>query len=138
MKNNIFLAKIVTFNRNSLLFEINNLVPTTEEYRLVAIYDKWAYDLQLYCRYLILGLVDDVILPEELNKIREDIKYVYSYYALDNIFNYIKEVFDIKESYQQFLNNRLEMIKQIHEELSSNSKVIDISKIKSITNKRKI
>lgn len=137
MVNNAFLAKVVTFDRNSLLFEINNLVPATEEYRLVVIYDKWAYDLQSNSRYLVISSINNVILPEYLGIIRFDIKYVYSYYSLDNLFINIKDAFGIKESYNQFLSERVPIIKQIHDELTNNGKIIDIGKINSLIKKRK-
>lgn len=137
MVNNAFLAKVVTFDRNSLLFEINNLVPATEEYRLVVIYDKWAYDLQSNSRYLVISSINNVILPEYLGIIRFDIKYVYSYYSLDNLFINIKDAFGIKESYNQFLSERVPIIKQIHDELTNNGKMIDIGKINSLIKKRK-
>jgi len=76
--NEIFLAKIVSFDYYSLLFDINNLEPSTEEYRLVKIFeDNRAYDLQNSKRYYMLNVVNDLIVDEDLGKIKPNVKYVY-------------------------------------------------------------
>lgn len=76
--NEIFLAKIVSFDYYSLLFDINNLEPSTEEYRLVKIFeDNRAYDLQNSKRYYMLNVVNDLIVDEDLGKIKSNVKYVY-------------------------------------------------------------
>ena len=67
---NIFLAKIVSFDNYALLFEINNLEPATEEFRLIAIYGKWAYDLQNKRRYYVLDVSNNIIASEDLDVVR--------------------------------------------------------------------
>ena len=92
--NEIFLAKIVSFDDYSLLFDINNLEPFTEEYRLIKIFENSrAYDLQNSKKYYMLNVVNDLIVDEDLGKIKPNVKYVYKKIPFLEIYSiYILEV----------------------------------------------
>jgi hypothetical protein len=134
---NIYLAKIVGYDRTSVLFEINELEPNYEEFRLVKTESDWAYDLISYKRYKILNVNNGIIDSEDLDKIKPDICYVYDVCSFIDVWNYMKEVFNIKEDLDTFLNNCLQDITELNRLLSPIDHVIDLEKVKMITNKRK-
>ena len=132
MNNNIFLAKIVTFDNYALLFEINNLEPASEEFKLIAVYGKWAYDLQTKRRYYILDVHNNIIANEDLDIIRMNGKYVYEKYSFDDIWDSIKEVFNINEDKEGYLSKCIEDIEELNKILTSGEKIIDLNKIKKL------
>ena len=135
---NIYLAKIVGFDTASVLFEINDLQPKFEDYTIVKIYPKdWAYDLLTYHRYKILNVNNGLIDSEDLYKIKPDIYYVYDTCSFIDFWYYLKEVFNIKDDLDTFLNNCLKDISELNKLLSPKDHVIDLDKVKMITNKRK-
>lgn len=135
---NIYLAKIVGFDRTSVLFEINELVPEYEDYRLVKMEPKdWAYDLLTLKRYKVLNVNNGVIVSEDLGKIKPNIYYVYDTCSFIDVWYYLKEIYNIKEDLNTFLNNCLQDIEELNKLLSPENRVIDLDKVKTITNRRK-
>ena len=144
MKNNInkykdvFLAKIVSFDNYSVLFQINDLEPYTEDYRLVQIFPNgWAYDLISKKRYKILSVTNGIINSEDLDKIKPFRLYVFDKCSFIDIWESIKEVYGINENIDCFLNKCLSDISELNKLLSPENKVIDFNKVKKLTNERK-
>ncbi len=134
---NTFLAKIVTFDNYSLLFEINNLEPATEEFRLIAIYGRWAYDLQNKRRYYVLDVHNNMIASEDLDVVRINGKYVYEKYLFNDIWDSIKEVFNISDTKEEYISKCIEDINELNKILTSGEKIIDLNKIKQLRKERK-
>lgn len=131
MKNNVYLAKIVSFDNYSLLFEINDLHASEEEYRLVAIYDRYAYDLITKQRYYVLEVSNGLIVNEDLYNLKQGIRYVYEVYPLIDIWENIKGTFNIESDMNTFLEKNINGTEELNRLLTS-SKIIDINKIKKI------
>lgn len=137
--NNIYLAKIVSFDYYSLLFDINNLEPFTEEYRLIKIFeDSRAYDLQNSKRYYVLNVVNDLIVDEDLSKIKPNIKYVYKKIPLLEIYESVKEYKLEYNNFENFLNLCIKDVDELDSILSSTDKIIDINIIKRLIRDRKL
>ena len=134
---NIFLAKIVSFDNYALLFEINNLEPATEEFRLIAIYGKWAYDLQNKRRYYVLDVSNNIIASEDLDVVRIKGRYVYEKYSFNDIWDSIKEVFNIQETKEEYISKCISDIEELNKILTSGEKIIDLNKVKQLRKERK-
>ena len=134
---NVFLAKIVTFDTYSLLFEINSLTPASEEYRLVAVYGKKAYDLQTRERYYVLNVSNGIIDNDDLNKLKNNYKYVYEKCPFYDLWEDIKDVYGIKENRDVFLEKCIKDIDELNKILSKENKVIDLNKIRKLRLERK-
>lgn len=134
---NIFLAKIVSFDNYALLFEINNLEPATEEFRLIAIYGKWAYDLQNKRRYYVLDVSNNIIASEDLDVVRIKGRYVYEKYSFNDIWDSIKEVFNIQETKEEYISKCIADIEELNKILTSGEKIIDLNKVKQLRKERK-
>ena len=134
---NIFLAKIVSFDNYALLFEINNLEPATEEFRLIAIYGKWAYDLQNKRRYYVLDVSNNIIASEDLDVVRINGRYVYEKYSFNDIWDSIKEVFNIQETKEEYISKCIADIEELNKILTSGEKIIDLNKVKQLRKERK-
>ena len=139
MENNVFLARLVTFDFQSILFKINELESSidTEEYRLVSVYGDRAYDLMSPSHYVVLNRTNGIISSEDLNKIRPNIQYVYDMCPFKDFYDSIKMVYNISATYEEFVNHYKEDIIRLNEILSSENKVIDFYEVKKLTNKRK-
>lgn len=136
--NEIYLAKIVSFDYYSLLFDINNLEPYTEEYRLIKIYgDNKIYDLQNSKRYYMLNVVNDLIVDEDLGKIRPNVKYVYNKIPFLEIYESIKELQSEQKEFDKFLDFCIKNIDELNSIISSDEKVINIDVIRRLTKDRK-
>jgi len=134
----IYLARIVGYDRTSVLFEINDLKPDYEDYRLVKMEPKdWAFDLLTYKRYKVLNVNDGIINSEDLDKIKPNLYYVYDTCSFIDMWYILREVFNIKEDLDSFLENCLNDINELSKILSPENKVIDFEKVKSLTNRRK-
>ncbi len=140
MENNVFLARLVTFDFQSLLFKINELESyiDTEQYRLVSIYGNRAYDLQSLKIYKVLNKKNGIIVNEELGKIKPDVQYVFDIVPFIDYFDVIKIVYGINKSYEEFISEHKDNIEQLNEIMSSDNKVIDFKLVKKLTNKRKL
>lgn len=137
--NEIFLAKIVSFDYYSLLFDINNLEPSTEEYRLVKIFgDNRAYDLQNSKRYYMLNVVNDLIVDEDLGKIKPNVKYVYKKIPFLEIYDSFKNFNIDKDNFLQLLNVCIKDVDELDSILSSSDKIVDINKIRRLIKDRKL
>ena len=137
--NEIFLAKIVSFDYYSLLFDINNLEPSTEEYRLVKIFgDNRAYDLQNSKRYYMLNVVNDLIVDEDLGKIKQNVKYVYKKIPFLEIYDSFKNFNIDKDNFLQLLNVCIKDVDELDSILSSSDKIVDINKIRRLIKDRKL
>ena len=138
--NNVFLARLVSFSQNTLLFKINELDENigTEEFKLVAIKGNWAYDLINYKRYFIItnaiGGIDDRL----LDKLKPNVLYVYQTWAFIDLWESIKEVYGIEESLTDFLEKSIECIDNLDSLLASDDKVIDLNKVKKLINEGKL
>ena len=137
MQNNVFLAKIVTFDNYSLLFEINTLTPSSEDYRLIVVYGKKAYDLQTKELYYVLNVSKGIIDNEDLNSLRNDRKYVYEKCPFIDIWEDIKEVLGVTETLDTFLEKCINDIEELNKILSKENKIIDLNKIRKLRIERK-
>lgn len=136
--NDIYLAKIVSFDNYSLLFDINNLEPSTEEYRLIKIFDNHrAYDLQNSRRYFLLNLVNEAIVDEDLTRLKPNVKYVHRKIPFMEVYDSVKDYIP-NSNIDEFLQNCVRNIEELDAVLSSQSKIIDFELIKRVTKERKI
>lgn len=133
---NVFLAKIVSFDNYSVLFQINDLEPCTECYRLVKVFPNGcAYDLLLGKRYKVLNVTNGIIHSEDLDKIKPFRLYVYDICSFVDIWPGIKETYGIQEDLNAFLDKYLSNVNELNGLLKN--KVIDLNKVKKLTNERK-
>ena len=136
--NDIYSAKLVSFDYYSLLFDINNLEPSTEEYRLIKIFeDNKIYDLINSKRYYLLNIVNDLIVDEDLSKIRPNIKYVYNKIPFLEIYEDLKKYQTSPKGLEEFLDLCLKNIDELNSIISSNDKIINIDVIRRLTKDRK-
>ena len=137
--NDIYLAKIVSFDYYSLLFDINNLEPFTEEYRLIKMFeDNTAYDLQNSKKYYLLNVVNDLIIDEDLSKIKPNVKYVYKKIPFMEIYESIKKINESEDDFETILDLCIKDVNELDSILSSKNKIIDINIIKRLTRDKKI
>lgn len=137
--NEIFLAKIVSFDDYSLLFDINNLEPFTEEYRLIKIFENSrAYDLQNSKKYYMLNVVNDLIVDEDLGKIKPNVKYVYKKIPFLEIYESFKELNIGEDNFLKIINICIKDVDELDSILSSDEKIVDISKIRQLIRDRKL
>lgn len=137
--NDIYLAKIVSFDYYSLLFDINNLEPFTEEYRLIKMFeDNRAYDLQNSKKYYLLNVVNDLIVDEDLSKIKPNVQYVYKKIPFIEIYESIKEINTNEYDFETILDLCIKDVNELDSILSSKNKIIDINIIKRLTRDKKI
>lgn len=142
MYDNVFLAKIVSFSEFTLLLDTNELdMPfEKEEYRMVAVYDDWAYDLETFERTHIIDMVDGIIPDEEIDKLKPGLPYVYDMSPLLGFWNSISKVFNIQDKPDTYLEPRTRKALEIHEQLQKNKKlgtIIDIFEARQYINRRK-
>lgn len=132
--NNIFLAKLVSFERSSLLFKRNNLDNhiNSEEFRLVELRGAWAYDLITYKRYYLITNADGFIDDRCIDKLQPNILYAYELYDFIDIYDDIKKVYGIDKPLEVFLEVALNVIGELDNILSSDKKIIDFQKIKTL------
>ena len=135
MKNNVYLGKIVTFDNYSLLFEIDNLQPISEEFRLISVFGKNAYDLITKERYYVLELASGLIVDDDLYNLKQGIKYVYEVYPFIDVWENIKDVYNIKYDMDTFVNRYLKDTEELNKILTED-KIIDINKIKRIIKRK--
>ena len=139
--NNIYLAKLVSFERSSLLFQRNNLDNNinSEEFRLVELRGVWAYDLITYKRYYLITNADGTIDDRCIDKLQPNILYAYELYDFIDIYDDIKKVYGIDKTLDQFLEEALNVIEKLDDILNpdSNNKIIDFQKIKALMLERK-
>ena len=137
--NEIFLAKIVSFDDYSLLFDINNLEPFTEEYRLIKIFENSrAYDLQNSKKYYMLNVVNDLIVDEDLGKIKPNVKYVYKKIPFLEIYESFKELNIGEDNFLKIINICIKDVDELDSILSSDEKIVNISKIRQLIRDRKL
>ena len=136
-KNDIFLAHLVSFDRNSLLFNPNDLEDNfyTEEYRLVILRDNRAYDLINYKPYYIITNAMNLIDDRVIDKIKPNTLYVFTLYDLVNIWDDVRKVYGINKSLEEFIEGAVDIIDNINSII--NNKVIDFQKIKKLMIERK-
>ena len=138
-KNNVFLAHLVSFSRNSLLFRKNDLEENfaTEEYRLVELRDNLAYDLITYKRLYIITNAMDLIDDRVIDKLQPNVLYVYKLWDIIDMWEDVKRVYGIKEEKDTFLEKALDVVDELDTILNPQNKVIDIQKVKKIMTERK-
>lgn len=143
MYNNVFLAKVVSFDSVSLIFNDDEIeIPfQSEEYRLIVAFDDWAYDLvDEGKRYHIIDMTNYVIPDEEIETLLPNVKYVYDMYPFEDIWESISIVFQIDEDMKNYLDPKIDFAKQLHESLSNSIKtgrVIDFETAKRFIKERK-
>ena len=133
-KNNVFLAHLVSFSRNSLLFRKNDLEENfaTEEYRLVELRDNLAYDLITYKRIYIITNAMNVIDDRVIDKLQPNVLYVYRLWDIIDTLEDVKRVYGIKEPIDLFLEKALEVVDELDSILNTENKVIDFQKVKKL------
>lgn len=132
--NNIFLAQLVSFSQNSLLFRRNELENdfNAEDFRLVELRGNWAYDLINYKRYFLITNAEGFIDDRVIDKLRANIYYAYKLWEFVDIWEEIKIVYGIEKSLEQFLEDALDMVEEVDETLNTDNNVIDFKKIKKL------
>ena len=93
--------------------------------------DRYAYDLITKQRYYVLEVSNGLIVNEDLYNLKQGIRYVYEVYPLIDIWENIKEVFNIESDMNTFLEKNINGTEELNRLLTS-SKIIDINKIKKI------
>lgn len=144
MKNNfqkyidIFLAKIVSFDNYSILFQINDLDPCYEDFRLVKVFPNgWAYDLLTRKKYKVLTVINGSVISEELDEIKASMLYVFDMCSFIDVWKSVREVYGIKDNLDTFLDKCINDINELNRLLSPENKIIDFDKVKKLTNERK-
>lgn len=140
MKNtNIYLAKLVSFERSTLLFKRNNLDNNinSEEFRLVELRGVWAYDLITYKRYYLITNADGFIDDRCIDRLQPNILYAYELYDFIDIYDDIKKVYGLDKPLDLFLEEALNVISKLDDILKPDNKVIDFQKIKTLILERK-
>lgn len=137
--NNVFLAHLVSFSYNTLLFRRNELEDnfSTEEYRLVELRDNWAYDLITYKRIHVITNAMDEIDDRLIDKLEPNVLYVYELWDIIDIWDDIKKVYSIDAPFEQFLEKALDVVDELDSILNPTNKVIDYQKVRKLMIERK-
>jgi len=130
---------LVSFERSSLLFKRNNLdnYINSEEFRLVKLRGVWAYDLITYKRYYLISNAAGFIDDRCIDKLQPNILYAYELYDFIDIYDDIKKVYGVDKPLEEFLEDALSVIYELDNMLSSDNKIIDFQKIKTLMLERK-
>lgn len=142
MYDNVFLARVVSFGKFTLLLDTNELdMPfESEKYLMVVVFGDDAYDLETLNRFHIIDMTDGVIPDEEIEKLLPGLPYVYDLTPLLVFWDSISKVFNISDSPDKYLEPRVKRAEELHQQLSHNKEngvVIDFLEAKQYINKRK-
>ena len=118
--NNVYLARIVSFSKSSLLFDSYEVqMPfETEEFFLVLLINDWAYNLETQERYHVIEMEEDFIPYEELTSLNPNQKYAYELYEFEDIWDSFKSVLNIDMDISKYLDPKIEKTLEHHQEMS--------------------